>query len=369
MTIQRSMTALMFAVATTLVLAACSGSSDSSNSEYPVVQELRDLGYGEYLGAQAPSRVEVDGEWTHHYFDPADEGAICFSGNPFQVSYRDGPSDNLLLYLQGGGACWDRLTCYVLETASSTSNGPIRSGIIDLENPENPFGDWDIVYVPYCDGSVFIGDRIVDYGGERTFHHGLRNLSVAVDAMVENFPEPDRIVVAGSSAGGYGTYAGYGVSRVAYPSTPISRFNDSGPGVQNPDATQDVQDRLKNWDFGRLVPESCTECEDQYSYLTLWAMERDADLKTALYSFLQDGVISFFLALSGEEYEELLLGTTGDLQQRAGGRYQRFLPQGGGHTILLGPGFYTQQVDGVSVRDWTEAFLTDSDDWTDIVQD
>ena len=97
MTSQRPMTAAIFALATTLLLAACSGSSDN---EYPVVQELRDLGYGEYLGAQAPSRVEVDGEWTHHFFDPDEEGAICFSGNPFQISYRDGPSDNLLLYLQ-----------------------------------------------------------------------------------------------------------------------------------------------------------------------------------------------------------------------------------------------------------------------------
>ena len=56
---------------------------------------------------------------------------------------------------------------------------------------DNPFADYDIVYVPYCDGSVFTGDATVDYGGVTTYHHGLRNLTVAVDALVENFPELD----------------------------------------------------------------------------------------------------------------------------------------------------------------------------------
>ncbi|MEO2169218.1 MAG: pectin acetylesterase-family hydrolase [bacterium] len=112
---------------------------------------------------------------------------------------------------------------------------------IDITRDENPFRDFDIIYVPYCDGSVFIGDRIVDYDGEQTYHHGLRNLSVGVDAMLANFPNPSRIVVAGSSAGG-------------------------------------------------------------------------------------------------------------------------------GHTVLLSEEFYSQEIEGVNIRDWTEAFLDDSPDWTDIVE-
>jgi hypothetical protein len=362
---RKSVSMAALAAICSLTLAACSSSNES---EYPVVGDLVELGYGAYLGTQAPSRVEVDGEWTHHYFDTTEENAICLTGEPFQVSYRDGPSDEVLLYLQGGGACWDYSSCYVAQTASTTSNGPVPSGIIDITRDENPFRDFDIIYVPYCDGSVFIGDRIVDYDGQQTYHHGLRNLSVGVDAMLANFPNPSRIVVAGSSAGGYGTYAGYGVSRVAYPSTPILRFNDSGPGLQNKDATEDVQDRLKNWDFDRLIPASCDECDNQLSYIGLWAMERDEDLRTALYSYQNDGVISFFLDLPGDAFRDLLLDTTGDIQQRADGRYQRYLPVGGGHTVLLSEEFYAQEIGGVNIRDWTEAFLDDSPDWTDIVE-
>ena len=79
--------------------------------------------------------------------------------------------------------------------------------------------------------------------------------------MRERFPNPSRIVIAGSSAGGYGTFAAYAVTRVAYPTSPIIVFNDSGPGVQNFDASDDVQSRVANWDFAGRVPESCTECD------------------------------------------------------------------------------------------------------------
>lgn len=366
MKIRKSASLVAIAAVSSLALAACSGSS--STSEYPVVQELTELGYGAYLGTQAPSRIEVDGEWTHHFFDPTEEGAVCLSGEPFQISYREGPSDDVLLYLQGGGACWDYATCYEISLAFTTSNGPVSSGIIDLTRDDNPFQDFDIVYVPYCDGSVFIGDRTVNYGGERTFHHGLRNLTVGVDAMLANFPNPSRIVVAGSSAGGYGTYSGYGVSRVAFPSTPILRFNDSGPGLQNPEAAEDISARFENWDFRRLIPTSCTECDTQLSYISLWAMERDKDLRTALYSYQNDAVISFFLGLSGDDYRDLLVPTTNDIQQRGGGRFQRYFPRGSGHTVLLSGSFYTQEIGGMTVRDWTEAFLNNSPDWTDTLE-
>lgn len=363
----RTVKSISLVATASFAIAACGGSSDPTPREYPSARELQGLGYDEYIGAQEPDSIVVEGEWTHHFFDPATEGAICLSGEPFQVSYRDGPSDEVLLYLQGGGACWDYVTCYQISIANTTSNGPAQSGIIDLTNPENPFSDFDIVYVPYCDGSVFIGDRTVDYGGQRTFHHGLRNLSVAVDVIVNEFSDASRIVVAGSSAGGYGTYAGYGVTRSVLPSTPIIVFNDSGPGVQNKNATQDVQDRLKNWDFERLIPESCEECGDQYSYITLWAQERDADLRSALYSYQSDGVISFFLDLPGPEYRDLLLDISGDIQARGEGRFQRFMPNGSGHTILLGGNFFTQEVEGTSILEWTRAFLDGSDDWIDIV--
>lgn len=331
-------------------------------------EELRETGFGKYLGAQAPSRAVEDGEWTHYFFDPAEEGALCLVGGEFQVSVKDGPSDEVLFYLEGGGACWDYGTCHVANTATRTANAPVQSGIVDATRAENPFAEFDVVYVPYCDGSVFIGDATVTYGGVRTHHHGLQNLSVAVDALQRHFPDPERIVVAGSSAGGYGTYAGYGATRVAYPDTPILVFNDSGPGVQNVDASEDVRNRVANWNFTKLIPESCTQCSEQYSYLHTWATERDDSLRTALYSYQRDSVIGFFLGLSGADYQSLIVSVTDEIVAQNGGRFARYFPLGSDHTVLLSRAFYTQMVNGVSLLDWTQAFLDGSDDWGDIVE-
>ncbi len=351
------------------LVSACSDSgSGGEGFAERAAAELTASGFGDYLGVQQPSRSRQNGEWTEYFFDPAEEGAICLTGEEFQVNVRHGSSDQVLLYLQGGGACWDYVTCYVLGTATTRANSAITAGSLDIDDPASPFRDWDIVYVPYCDGSVFIGDAIVDYSGERTFHHGLRNLSVAVDALVREFPHPSRILVAGSSAGGYGTFAGYGVARVAFPDTPILVFNDSGPGVQNPDATQDVRDRVANWNFTQRIPASCTDCDPQYTYLLDWAFQRDSELRVAMYSYLQDGVIGFFIDLDGPAYQQLLLSVTGDIQARNPERFKRFFKTGNNHTVLLSAEFYTQTIDGVTVRDWTQAFLDDAPEWRDLVE-
>ncbi|MEW6272502.1 MAG: pectin acetylesterase-family hydrolase [Thermodesulfobacteriota bacterium] len=360
------------AVALCATLAAgCSdggGGDGGSGFAAQAAAELTASGFADYLGVQQPSRTEQNGEWTEYYFDPAQEQAVCLMGDEFQVNVRHGSSDDVLLYLQGGGACWDYVTCYVLGTASTRANSAILAGSLDVTNPQSPFRDYDIVYVPYCDGSVFTGDATVDYDGNRTFHHGLWNLSVAVDAVKREFPEPSRIVVAGSSAGGYGTFAGYGATRVAFPDTEIVVFNDSGPGVQNVDATEDVRNRVANWNFTSRIPESCTDCDPQYTYLLDWAFQRDSKLRVSMYSYLQDGVISFFIDLDGPAYESLLRAVTDDVHARNPERFQRFFKTGSAHTVLQSPEFYTQTIDGVTVRDWTQAFLDGTDGWVDLVE-
>src|SRR5207302_1776982 len=153
--------------------------------------------------------------------------AICLHGTDYETSLHRAASNKVLLYLEGGGACWDAFTC-ANGLAKLTANGAQGTGILDTTNATNPFADWNIVFASYCDGSVFSGNNIADYDGTQTYHHGIQNLSAAVSLMLREFPHPERIVVSGSSAGGYGTYSGYSVTRVAYPDTPILVLDDSG---------------------------------------------------------------------------------------------------------------------------------------------
>src|SRR4051812_30783282 len=45
------------------------------------------------------------------------EGTTCANGSQTGYGLREGEGDDLLIYLEGGGACWDQTTCYKLNTA------------------------------------------------------------------------------------------------------------------------------------------------------------------------------------------------------------------------------------------------------------
>ena len=123
--------------------------------------------------------------------------------------------------------------------------------------------------MPYCDGSVFIGDNDVvdeafatDLAARETpviaepirYHRGLRNVSAGMDVAKAVFPRPKQITVAGTSAGGVGaTSFGSLLVRFAYGNKPkkLTVFNDAGPIVSSPGAVNAAMARAADWGYGR----------------------------------------------------------------------------------------------------------------------
>jgi hypothetical protein len=137
-------------------------------------------------------------------------------------------------------------------------------GIWDFDSKDNPFADYSIVYMPYCDGSTFTGDNDVfdpAFGAAIgvpqavvRFHRGLRNQSAGMDLARATFPNASRITVAGSSAGGVGA-AGFApfLARFVYGNqVHLTVFNDAGPVTVNLDAVDDVAARAADWQFGQF---------------------------------------------------------------------------------------------------------------------
>lgn len=335
-------------------------------TQIPIAEQLAATGAGRYLGI-TPTSMTRNGDWEEYSYDPAPEGPICLRGGTYQVNIRRGTSNNVLFYLEGGGACWNYATCWQAPLAKLTAGSAAGEGALEADNAANPFRDWTVVYAPYCDGSVFAGDNIADYNHKRTYHHGLYNLSAAVSLLQREFPAPERIVVSGSSAGGFGTYTGYGVTRIAFPQTPILVLDDSGPGLQNNADTAAITDRTVNWRYTDLIPSTCTDCTTQLTYLTTWALDRDPTLRVAYFNYQQDGVLRFFLKLDADGFRSLLLSVTDDLRAQHSDRFKRFFPPGESHTVLELPSFYTESLSGTTVRDWTADFLADGPAWQDLV--
>jgi hypothetical protein len=284
--------------------------------------------------------------------------------------------------LQGGGACWqDFYNCNIL---SESQEPPVaRVGIWDFDSPDNPFADYSIVYMPYCDGSVFVGDNdVVDANfpfGPVRFHRGLRNVSAGMDLAKATFPNASRITVAGSSAGGVGAsvFPPFLV-RFLYGNTPkLTVFNDAGPVAVNLDDVAAIQARANDWQFGQFYPASCLECDDQGQSTAFidWRLDNDRTIREAFYETDGDFTNRFFMNLlppngTQQDYRDLLLSVHGPLHDEHPNRYKRFIVSGdGSHTALQSSLFYSQDADGVLLNEWTADFLVPTPFWVDIVED
>jgi hypothetical protein len=352
-----------------------------SGLDFYAFLELRDAGVDKYLGQFEPvATSDVGDGWTKHTFDPdGGNGPICIAGTPFSAFSREGDPKKLLIFEQGGGACWqDFYFCNILAEAQEPPAPPV--GIWDFDNPDNPFADYSVLYMPYCDGSVFSGDNDVTdpnfpFGPVR-FHRGMRNQSAAMDVARTLFPTAKEITVSGSSAGGVGVdgFAPFLV-RFLWGNVPrLTVLNDAGPVAVNLDAPGAVAARAADWQFGQFYPASCTECDDlgKATAVIDWRLTRDTTIREAWYETDGDATNRFFLQVPTQAaYRDLILDQSDELADAHPDRYKRFIKSGDdSHTAVQTPLFYSQTIDGVTLDEWTENLLSPSGmGWDDLVED
>jgi hypothetical protein len=367
---------------------------NASSRAYPrgisaqALGELHDAGLDKYLGDFTPALSEaLDDGWVKHTFDTdGGAGPICIAGTPFTVFTKEQNPAKLMIFLQGGGACWQNFYfCNILTDENPPPLAGPASGVwVDSFDTgagvlPNPVADWSVVYVPYCDGSVFVGDNdVIDASfpfGPIRFHRGLRNISAAMDLAEETFPHPSRVLVTGSSAGGVGaaTFTPF-LARFLYGNTShLLVFNDAGPVATNLDETAAVQARADDWQFGQFFPASCADCDElgQTTALIDWRLDNDTTIRESYYSTDGDATIRFFLNIPTQEaFRELLVSEHEALHDAHPDRYNVFIRSGDDeHTSLQLPTFYLGEADGVPLYQWTDDFLVPRPFWQQIIED
>ena len=395
MLIDRGSWVVLAAALTTWVLAAC---EDTSPAAPTYLEEVRGSGLLKYLDQGAtPTSEEIADRETVFRFGP-DDGPLCMRGEPYRFTVRDRGSNKLLLFLQGGGACWSD---FCLAVKWPSDGVPVVEAL-DEDNPSNPMADWNVVYLPYCDGSLFAGDADVDEDGDGApdrFHRGLQNLSGVLRTVRDLYPEPSQVLLTGSSAGGFGTIPASMLVRATYPETRLQVFNDSGVGVARTGEPEFIESILDEQGISPLIPASCESCtsDGHITRLVRWILERDTSLEVAVFSSLHDSVMTdVFLQVEPEAFEAAVLAESGALHERFPDRYRRFLIEGKEHTVLLGnpTGVIGDDLEGLEASDgalaglanitlggldrtdmagttvgaWLKAFVTHAEDWTDRVE-
>lgn len=340
-----------------------------------------------------------DSTCTDAIADPA-TGRYRFATSPTGLAIAWGPpsSADLVVFLQGGGACWDWVTCggaapLFDKTALAGPFGPAefardlyarypRSWLRREQLPA-ALRDATVVFVPYCTGDVHGGDRVTTYAppvpgaGAVTWHHvGRANVLAFLRRLGPTFPAPRRLVVAGSSAGGFGALANYVAFRDRWPAARSFLVDDSGPplaGDAIPPATRAAW--YARWNLGASLDGFCPGCRSDLSQGLRTLLARYPSDRMALLSHLQDAVIRGFFGTitlapapvlgpvpaATFEAELRRLGAT-VLDPSPNGR--AFFTSGDGHPTLEDPVQVTTPPPGLGA--WLEQMLSDDPAWVSV---
>lgn len=194
-------------------------------------------------------------------------------------------------------------------------------------------------------------------------------LSAGLDETVRAFPSPRRILLTGQSGGGLGTIFALPLVRTLYPGVPIELVNDSGVAVGKPDEPEFFEDRLEYWNINdSFLPESCPDCIAEDGHGTgvfTWALDQDPDLRLSLMSFAQDGTIAgVFFQVPGPIWQEELLEEMAEVEAAHPERVRSFIAPGVDHTFLQARPDLA--IEGITVLEWVTAMLEGSVEWTSV---
>jgi pectinacetylesterase len=312
-----------------------------------------------------------DETWTFVGFDDS----FCANGSHTGVGVNlTTRSKNVMIYFEGGGACWDETTCYTLGTATYVSTGygqtqfdAEKAALLDTtptfdrSDDQNPFKDYSFVYVPYCTGDVHAGNKVANYGGHTTMHLGFENVGAFLPRILGTWGDAAKVIVTGSSAGGFG--AGFNWFRIknAYPTAKVYLLDDSGPPLPSPYADGQEPTWRKAWNLDATLPPGCDACKQHLDALLPYVANQFPNERGALISYYDDNVIPTFYGISTLEMPDALDAlATKDIDPQPNARY--FYATGPGHVLLLG-GETIQTQKGVLLRDWIRTMIEDQPGW------
>lgn len=202
----------------------------------------------------------------------------CRNGSTTGIGVRLLPgAEAVMIYLQGGGACYDAKSC------AQNANTPIagesfsredfddwvaklgNQGVFNTTNPTNPVARWNHVYIPYCTGDLHGGVKdngsVPGVTGRQRFV-GYRNVKNILQFIAPYFQHAEDIALVGASAGGVGVLINYPQVVDAFGGRSVAALVDSAPVIPESAIKTSCFQRKLNETFGLHLPPDCPECAD-----------------------------------------------------------------------------------------------------------
>lgn len=323
---------------------------------------------GEYLndGECISVNQALDEGWNTIF--PGGE-TRCAHDTDYQFWVRPG-NENVVLYLQGGGGCWNQDTCRSgsnFYKQSSRANEPVsyRNGIFDFDNPDNPFSDHTFIFAPSCTGDVYMGNGVSDYGDDVVVHHqGFENLMSAVEFTIDYAPNPESVFVTGCSAGSVGSAIAIPFIIEAYPDAIVTQLGDSLGTIFDT-----VTDMSSLWSVPDFYTESLAEYAPNLSefsmtdyYIALG--QAYPDYTFAQFNFQFDNVQQRYFASGVDNPAQFIADSLDDSLNTIADtipNFRYFLADTDQHCIMPRSDLYRADIGGMSALDWITAIAQNTD--------
>ncbi|MFT3924311.1 MAG: pectin acetylesterase-family hydrolase [Myxococcales bacterium] len=358
---------------------------------------------------QAKSAVVVkDGQMFGDWEWVEVPGSQCRDGSTagYYIK-RNSASDNLMIFLNGGGVCYDDFFCSInpanvdqslpgenllgaIGDILTNSVAPVRqvppeAGIF-LDRPENPVGKWNMVYVPYCTGDVHAGTKrdapvfTASFVGKQQFV-GYDNLSLFLEDFGAAFQGAEKVLLTGSSAGGFGTLLNFDRTQRFFSDSMVYAVSDSGIPFGDEFLEPCLQKRWRElWGLDAVLPRDCSGCfnadggglasglghyifKEKYAGRMLGggiSTEQDEIIKLFFSSGLREctnsallETIPLFLGLTGYPADRYPGGLRDFVQNIAGlDSVGSYIMAGSNHQHLFRDRFYSSNGLGITLAHW-----------------
>lgn len=288
-------------------------------------------------------------------------------------------SKKLMIYLQGGGSCFSKLTCsanankFREQEANALlhTNAPF-SGIFNREDIDNPFQNWNMIWIPYATGDLHGGtneNANIPNGPSNQKMVGFYNIGFVLSQVAPFLKDRglDEVVFCGTSAGGFGTLLNFQQVAETFDGIKMTYLNDAGPvffgiDILAPCMHQSIIETFEipvPDDFFNIVTDTSYDYTMQgfyeyyakkypnvnYGFISTY---EDSNIRTYYGNGLNN--CSSTSAILGSDYRAGLLALKDKFDEL--GNWNVFLYEGEKHTILIEEEMYFKRVNGKNLYDW-----------------
>jgi hypothetical protein len=329
------------------------------------------VGAGTAYALREPTTATTTPAWTRVV--PGGD-CQCADGSRFSFWERRADPSRVVLFLNGGGVCWDAGMCAFTSTGQPGENTfynwndqggarpyDQRSGFFDLSRADNPFAGYSIVFLTSCTGDAHLGNVARKYTPALTVQHrGYVNGTAALDHLATHYPGAARVVVMGKTAGSIAAplYGGLVTDRL--PHARVTVFGaQSGAWPDHPGFNAEVLGRA--WGAYHAVPAWAVGglAVEDWSIPGFWARaaRHAPGLVLSRFDFAYDpaAVVEVRKWMPGNPPDPLAVINANETAiEAAGATLHSYTAPGANHGLFEFDRFYDLEVHNVRLLDWLD---------------